>query len=58
MCDIVRDKTRSLCGTVVESMNREPVDTISNHSVGKKKVSHRSNHNNTIINPFATELNT
>ena len=51
-------KTRSHCGTVVECRTRDPEVTGSNPSVAKKKISHRSNHNNTTTNPSAPELNT
>ena len=50
-------KTRSCCGTVVECRTRHPEAPGSNPGVAKKKISHRSNHNNTTTNPSAPELN-
>ena len=50
-------KTRSH-GTVVECRTRDPEVPGSNPSVAKKKISHRSNQNNTTTNPSAPELNT
>ena len=40
-------KTRSCHGTVVESRTRDQQVPSSNPGVAKKKISHRSNHNNT-----------
>ena len=51
-------KTRSHCGTVVEWRTTDPEVPGSNPSVVKKKISHRSNQNNTTTNPSAPELNT
>ena len=51
-------KTRSCHGTVVECRNRDSEVPSSNPSVAKKKISHRSNQNNTTTNPSAPELNT
>ena len=51
-------KTRSCHGTMVECRTRDPEVPSSNPGVAKKKISHRSNQNNTTINPFAPELNT
>ena len=51
-------KTRIRCGAVVECMTRDPEVPGSNPSVAKKKISHRSNQNNTTTNPSAPELNT
>ena len=51
-------KTRGHSGTVVECRTRDPEVPGSNPSVAKKKISHRSNQNNTITNPSAPELNT
>ena len=51
-------KTRSCCGTVVECRTRDPEVPSSNPGVGKMKISHRSNQNNTTTNPSAPELNT
>ena len=51
-------KTRSHCGAVVECSTRDPEVLGSNPSVAKKKISHRSNQNNTTTNPSAPELNT
>ena len=51
-------KTRSRHGTVVECRTRDPEVPGSNPSVVKKKISHRSNQNNTNTNPSAPELNT
>ena len=50
-------KTRSRHGTVVKCRTRDP-EVGSNPSVAKKKISHRSNQNNTTTNPSAPELNT
>ena len=51
-------KTRSCHGAVVECRTRDPEVPGSNPSVAKKKISHRSNQNNTTTNPSAPELNT
>ena len=52
-------KTRSRHGAVVECRTRDPEVLGSNPSVGqKRKISHRSNQNNTTTNPSAPELNT
>ena len=51
-------KTKSYHGTVVECRTRDPEFLGSNPSVTKKKISHRSNQNNTTTNPSAPELNT
>ena len=51
-------KTRSCHGVVVECRTRDPEVPCSNPSASKKKISHRSNLNNTTINPSAPELNT
>ena len=51
-------KTRSRRGTVVEGRSRDPEVQGSNPGVAKKKISHRSNQNNTTTNPSAPELNT
>ena len=51
-------KTRSHCGTVVDCRTRDPDVPSSNPGVDKKKISHRSNQNNTTTNPSAPELNT
>ena len=51
-------KIRSGHGTVVECRTRDPEVLGSNPSVAKKKISYRSNQNNTTANPSAPELNT
>ena len=51
-------KTRSLHFVVVFFRIRDPEVPGSNPSVAKKKISHRSNQNNTTTNPSAPELNT
>ena len=51
-------KTRSCHGTVVEWMTRDPEVPSSNLSVAKKKISQKSNQNNTTTNPSAPVLNT
>ena len=51
-------KTRSCLGTVVECRTRDPEVLGSNPDVAKKKISHRSNQNNTTSNPSTPELNT
>ena len=51
-------KTRSCHGAVVEFRTRDPEVLGSNPGVAKKKISHRSNQNNTTTNPSAPELNT
>ena len=51
-------KIRSFHGTVVECRTRHPEIPGSNPGVAKKKISHRSNQNNTTTNPSASELNT
>ena len=51
-------KIRSCRGTVVECRTRHPVIPVSNPNVAKKKISYRSNQNNTTTNPSAPELNT
>ena len=51
-------KTTSCQGTVVECRTRDSEVPGSNPGVAKKKISHRSNHNNTTNNPSAPELNT
>ena len=43
-------KTRSFHGTVVECRTRDPEGPSSNPGVAKKKISHRSNQNNTTTN--------
>ena len=43
---------------VVECRTRDPEVPGSNPSVAKKKISYRSNQNNTTANPSAPELNT
>ena len=50
-------KTWSCCGTVVECRTRDPEVPSSNPGVGKRKISHRSNQNNTTTNPSAQEFN-
>ena len=50
-------KTRNHCGIVVECRTRGPEVPSSNPGVGKKKISHRSNQNNTTTNPSAPDLN-
>ena len=50
-------KTRSYHSTVVECRIRDPEVPGSNPSVAKKKISHRSNQNNTTTNPSTPELN-
>ena len=42
---------------VVECRTRDPEVLGSNPGVAKKKISHRSNQNNTTTNPSAPELN-
>ena len=49
-------KTRSCCDTVVECRTRDPEVLGSNPSVAKKKISHRSNQDNTTTNPSEPEL--
>ena len=51
-------KTRSCHGAVVESRTRDPEVPSSNPCVAKKKISYRSNQNNTTTNTSAPELNT
>ena len=51
-------KIRSCDGTVVECKTRDLKVPGSNPGVAKKKISHRSNQNNTNTNPSAPELNT
>ena len=51
-------KTRSWHGAVLECRTRDPDVPSSNPSVGKKKIPHSSNQNNTTINPSAPEWNT
>ena len=51
-------KSRSCHGTVLECRTRDPEVPGSNPSVAKKKISHRSNQNNTTTNPSAPDLNT
>ena len=51
-------KTRSRRSNVVECRTRDLEVPGSNPSVAKKKISHRSNQNNTTTNPSAPELNT
>ena len=52
-------KTRSCNGAVVQCRTRDPQVPGSNPHVGqKRKISHRSNQNNTTTNPSAPELNT
>ena len=41
------------CGTMVDSKTRDPVETISNHIAGIRKISYRSNQNKTTTNPSA-----
>ena len=50
--------TTSYCGTVVEYRTRDPEVPSSNPGVAKKKISHRSNQNNTTTNLSAPEWNT
>ena len=50
-------KTRSWHGAVMECRTRDPDVPSSNPSVGKKKIFHRSNQNNTTTNPSTPELN-
>ena len=56
--EISEVKTRRCCITVVECRTRDPEVPGSNPGVAKKKISHRSNQNNTTTNPSAPELNT
>ena len=51
-------KTRSCRGTVVECRTRDPEFRVQTPVWPKKKISHRSNQNNTTTNPSAPELNT
>ena len=51
-------KTKNCRGAVVECRTRDPEVLGLNSSVAKKKISHRSNQNNTTTNPSAPELNT
>ena len=51
-------KSRSHSGVVVECRSRDPKVPNSNPSVAKKKISHRSNQNNTTTNPSTPDLNT
>ena len=52
-------KTRSCHGAVVQCRTRDPQVPGSNPQCGqKRKISHRSNQNNTTTNPSAPELNT
>ena len=52
-------KTRSCHGAVVQCRTRDPQVPGSNPLCGqKRKISHRSNQNNTTTNPSAPELNT
>ena len=51
-------KTRSHHGTVVEWRTRDPEVPGSNPDVAKKKISHRSNQNNTTTNHSIPDLNT
>ena len=51
-------KTRSYYGAVVEYRTRDPEVPSSNPGLAKKKISDRSNQNNTTTNPSAPELNT
>ena len=51
-------KTRCCNGAVVECRTRDPEVPGSNPGVGKKKISHRSNQNNTTTNSSAPEINT
>ena len=44
------------CCAIVECRTRDPDVPSSNPSVGKKKICHRSNQNNTTINPSPPEL--
>ena len=53
-----RWKPEVRCGTVVECRTRDSAVLGSNPSVAKKKISHRSNQNNTTTNPSPPELNT
>ena len=50
-------KTWHHCGIVLESRTWDLEVPSSNLSVGKKKIPHRSNQNNTTTNPTAPELN-
>ena len=57
--EIVRgENQKSPSGTVVECRRRDQEVPSWNPGVGKKKISHRSNQNNTTTNPSAPELNT
>ena len=49
-------KTWSCCGTVVECRAIDPEVPSSNPGVGKKKISLRSNQNNTTTNPSAPDF--
>ena len=49
-------KTRSHCSTVVDCRTRDPEVPSSNPGEDKKKISHRSNQNNTTTNPYCTRL--
>ena len=51
-------KIRSWCGTVAECSTRDAEVLSLIPGVAKKKISHRSNHNNIITNTSAPELNT
>ena len=51
-------KTRHHCSKVVECRTWDPMVCSSHPNVAKKKISHRSNQNNTTTNPSAPELNT
>ena len=51
-------KTRSCNGAVVQCRTRDPQVPGSTPMCQKRKISHRSNQNNTTTNPSAPELNT
>ena len=55
---IIIMRRRSCHGAVVECRTRDLEVPGSNPGVAKKKISHRSNQNNTTTNPSAPELNT
>ena len=49
-------KTRSCCGTLVECRTRDSEVSGSNSSMAKKKISHRSNQNNTSHQSLCTRV--
>ena len=57
-CQRIWKNNSSHHGTVVECRTRHPEVPGSNPSHGKKKISHRSIHNNTTTNPPVSKLNT